>query len=370
MLEKMELIDRVQSQMQKIEHMGSTMSAATFAPELPKGRRGLIPTRTTRDVTNRRLEANREEYLQSDFLDTDGSTELWRISARVGALNDVDYGVFKEDIRQRVEPVLVAERQRLAKEAAKNVAKDANGDEVIVVKAAADSLPAAKGDMGISAVYTGLVPVVYKAQREMLNGLAWNFVTDLATIAAVMTLVFWDLSAGLILLVPSVFPIMIVFGLMGWMGVVIDVGTIMTPTVALGVSVDDVVHFLIWYRRGLKEGKQRKGSIMLAYEGCARAMYQSWSVLGLGLAVFALSSFVPTQRFGAMMFLLLTAALVGNLFMLPSVLASPIAWFFGRRLMKQAHAEHRNTGELIEPPKTSEGIPPQVRRDTSHHVRT
>ena len=122
----------------------------------------------------------------------------------------------------------------------------------------------------------------------MLNGLAWNFVTDLLTIASVMTLVFWDLSAGLILLIPSVFPMMIVFGMMGWLGIVIDVGTIMTPTVALGVSVDDVVHFLIWYRRGLSEGKTRKEAIMLAYEGCARAMYQSWAVLGLGLAVFAL----------------------------------------------------------------------------------
>ena len=51
---------------------------------------------------------------------------------------------------------------------------------------------------------------------------------------------------------------------------------------------------------------------MLAYEGCARAMYQSWAVLGLGLAVFALSSFVPTQRFGAMMFLLLTCGAGGQ----------------------------------------------------------
>ena len=135
---------------------------------------------------------------------------------------------------------------------------------------------------------------------------------------------FWDLSAGLILLIPSVFPMLIVFGMMGWLGVVIDVGTIMTPTVALGVSVDDVVHFLIWYRRGLSEGKNRKEAIMLAYEGCARAMYQSWAVLGLGLAVFALSSFVPTQRFGALMFPLLTAALIGNLVLLPAVLASPL----------------------------------------------
>lgn len=66
----------------------------------------------------------------------------------------------------------------------------------------------------------------------MLDGLAWNFVTDLATIALVMTIVFWDFSAGLILLIPSVFPLVVVFGIMGWMGIVIDVGTIMTPTVA------------------------------------------------------------------------------------------------------------------------------------------
>jgi predicted RND superfamily exporter protein len=370
MLEKMELVDRIQKQMQQIEHMGSTMSAVTFAPELPKGRRGVLSGRMNRSVTNRRLEAHREEYFSSDFLDADGDTELWRISARVGALNDVDYGEFKEDIRRRVEPVIVAERNRLAKEAARETAEGRKPDDVIDVKTAAAGQPKLGGDMGISAVYTGLVPVVYKAQREMLNGLAWNFVTDLVTIGAVMTIVFWDLSAGLILLIPSCFPIMVVFGLMGWLGVVVDVGTIMTPVVALGVSVDDVVHFLIWYRRGLKEGKPRKGAIMLAYEGCARAMYQSWAVLGLGLAVFALSSFVPTQRFGAMMFLLLSAALVGNLFMLASVLASPLGFFFGRRLMKQAQAEHRVEGEAADPAPKSSVATPQLRQDGSHRVRT
>jgi predicted RND superfamily exporter protein len=369
MLEKMELIDRIQEQMQKIEHMGSSMSAVTFAPELPKGRRGVLSERMNRSVTNRRLEAHREDYFESDFLDTDGDTELWRVSARVGALNDVDYGEFKEDIRRRVEPVIVAERKRLIKEAAKDMAQAPRRGDPLEVRTAAVAQPT-NDDMGITAVYTGLVPVVYKAQREMLNGLAWNFVTDLLTIGTVMTLVFWDLSAGLILLIPSCFPIMVVFGLMGWLGVVIDVGTIMTPVVALGVSVDDVVHFLIWYRRGLKEGRQRKGSIMLAYEGCARAMYQSWSVLGLGLAVFALSSFVPTQRFGAMMFLLLSAALVGNLFMLASVLASPLGFFFGRRLMKQAQAEHRGESEADRPAAKSQPVTPQLRHDASHQVRT
>jgi uncharacterized protein len=203
----------------------------------------------------------------------------------------------------------------------------------------------------------------------MLVGLGENFIYDLLTIAGVMTFVFRDLSAGLILLVPSVFPVMVVFGLMGWFGVTIDVGTIMTPTVALGVSVDDVVHFLIWYRRGLSEGKSRHDSVMLAYEDCARAMYQSWSVLGLGLAVFALSSFVPTQRFGAMMFCLLTAALIGNLLILPAVLCSPVAALFGRRLMikgraklaaEAAAAEAATADSTEELPEEQFGLGPQV----------
>jgi hypothetical protein len=120
---------------------------------------------------------------------------------------------------------------------------------------------------------------------------------------------------------------------------------------------------------------------MLAYEGCARAMYQSWAVLGLGLFVFALSSFVPTQRFGALMFTLLTAALLGNLIMLPCVLASPLAYFFGRRIVRKAHAEHRDQAPGESAPVTghlsptngdagSDATRAQVRHDGSHRVRT
>ncbi|MBI3836972.1 MAG: MMPL family transporter [Planctomycetia bacterium] len=369
-LERMELIRRIQDQMQGIKDLGNTMSAVTFAPSLEiKG--GGPFKRALRKTKSEHLEQHRQEFIDGDFLDMDGQEELWRISARVGALNDVDYGEFKSEIRTRVEPVLRAQRDLLAKAAAEQPAGGGENPNEQPAENAIAATPSPADDMGITAVYTGLVPVVYKAQREMLNGLAWNFVTDLLTIAAVMTVVFWDFSAGLILLIPSVFPMVIVFGLMGWMGIVIDVGTIMTPTVALGVSVDDVVHFLIWYRRGLSEGKSRKGAIMLAYEGCARAMYQSWAVLGLGLAVFALSSFVPTQRFGALMFTLLTAALVGNLLLLPAVLASPLSHFFGRRLIKQARQEE----PVAEDESTSNGAIPepvgmQVRRDASHRVRT
>lgn len=398
MLERMQLVSRMQERLLQTPGIGNTMSAVTFAIPLEVKRAGLISKKTMASIMNKKLEDHRDEYIQSGFLAVEGNTEMWRISARVGALNDMDYGVFIHDIKREVEPVLLAQRAELAKvrgdkaaaaDGAANGSSSGNSEAAPAGSAAAggEATPAALAAAapvvaatpttdteGITAIYTGLVPVVYKAQRAMLDGLAWNFVTDLMTIAGVMTVVFWDVSAALILLVPSVFPVVVVFGLMGWLGVTIDVGTIMTPTVALGVSVDDVVHFLIWYRRGLAEGRDRKGAIMLAYEGCARAMYQSWSVLGLGLAVFSLSSFVPTQRFGAMMFCLLTAALAGNLLMMPAVLASPLAYFFGGRLVRRAKRErnvHEENAalellseELVD--HAPHAITPNMRRDGSH----
>jgi hypothetical protein len=56
--------------------------------------------------------------------------------------------------------------------------------------------------------------------------------------------------------------------------------------------------------------------------------------------------------------------------MLPAVLASPIAWLFGRRLIKRAEAEHRAGETTDQASSAGEVVPPQFRRDTSHQVRT
>src|SRR5690606_10994156 len=94
---------------------------------VPKGRRGpFINKELNRSITNKRLKANKEQFLGSDFLSVEkGGVELWRISARVGAWNDVDYGEFKEEIRKRVEPILAAERAKLAKRAERDAQKAA-----------------------------------------------------------------------------------------------------------------------------------------------------------------------------------------------------------------------------------------------------
>jgi multidrug efflux pump subunit AcrB len=148
-----------------------------------------------------------------------------------------------------------------------------------------------------------------------------------------------SLAAGIILMLPSLVPVFVVFGLMGWLGIIVDIGTVMTPAVALGVSVDDIVHFMLQFRRASAAGADRRQAVMAAYHHCGRAMYQSWGVIGLGLSVFALSPFTPTQRFGYMMIALLTAALFGNLLLLPALLAGPLGAIYCGRVRKSGDKE-------------------------------
>ncbi|MGI9176634.1 MAG: efflux RND transporter permease subunit [Pirellulales bacterium] len=337
-LERMELVEEIQQEIAGLDAVGSSLSTVTFGRSLDTGSSGDglsgaaartigLGARTRRSVLNRRLVAHRDDFLAGDYLreatvrDSAGfplQQELWRISARVSAIQEVDYALFKADLQKRIDPVLA----RLSDE----------------------------GVGGISVDYTGLVPLVYKAQHSLLENLKIGFIFDFAIIVAVMILLCRATSAGLVLLLPAAFPAVVVFGTLGWGNALakwlftgnlfIDIGTVMAPSVALGVTVDDVVHFMLWFRRGIADGLDRKQATMLAYKGCARAMYQSWGVIGIGLSVFSLSPFGPTQRFGHMMLAMLTVALVGNLVLMPALLSGPLgavfAWSVHRIERKKA----------------------------------
>ncbi len=194
---------------------------------------------------------------------------------------------------------------------------------------AAVPLATDSGPRPIRAVYTGMIPLVYKTQRQLLVSLNESIMYATVLIAVVMMFVLRSPMAGLISMIPNVFPIVMIFGALGWLGIKVDIGIMMTASVALGVAVDDTVHFLTWFRRGVTQGLDRVQSVMLAYDRCATAMLQTTVIGGLGLAVFATSTFTPTQQFGYLMISMLGAALVGDLLLLPAILAGPLGSFFG-----------------------------------------
>jgi uncharacterized protein len=87
-------------------------------------------------------------------------------------------------------------------------------------------------------------------------------------------------------------------------------------------------------------------------------MYQSWGVIGLGLSVFALSPFGPTQKFGYMMLSMLTVALVGNLVFLPALLAGPLGGVFAASVLRnEKRKQGRDGGRRITTDPGSDTLP-------------
>jgi predicted RND superfamily exporter protein len=126
----------------------------------------------------------------------------------------------------------------------------------------------------------------------------------------------------------------LLFGLLGWSRATLDIGSVMTASVALGMAVDGTFHFLTFFRRGLADSggpaarAGRVAAVEAAYRHSAGALVQSALVCGLGILAFTASSFAPTRRFAWMLSLLVAAALVGDLIVLPALLTTRAGrWF-------------------------------------------
>lgn len=180
----------------------------------------------------------------------------------------------------------------------------------------------------VNSVYTGVVPIVYKAQRALLTSLVESTLWSFLTITPLMIFVTRSFRAGLVAMIPNVVPVIVIFGAMGWLGIPIDIGSMMTASIALGVAVDDTIHFLSWFRGDVHHYRNRNKAIVSCYAKCATPTLQAACISGLGLSVFALSTFTPTQRFGWLMLTILIAGVVAELILLPAILAGPLGKVF------------------------------------------
>lgn len=291
--DRMQEVQRMEETLAKVENVGTTLSAADFTPLPPSGSQFKKATWTAR-IRNE-LPNHRDIYEEAHLLAKEESgNELWRISVRADAFGDVDYGRFTDELRKVVNPEIA-------------------------------------GRNDIEVTYTGAIPLIYKAQRELLNDLMESFLWAFAIITIVMCFVLRSPIAAIISMLPNIFPVVVVFGLMGWLNVAIEIGTIMTASAALGIAVDDTLHYLTWFRRGTYAGRSRLDSLTFAYGHCAKAMMHTTLICAFGLLVFTLSSFLPIVRFALLMATLLVVALFGDLVFLPSMLAGWVGRFFEYR---------------------------------------
>jgi hypothetical protein len=214
------------------------------------------------------------------------------------------------------------------------------------------------------AVYTGVVPIVYKAQRSLLDSLISSSMWSFLTITPLMMFVSRSIRGGAVAMLPNVLPVVMVFGGMGWLDIAVDVGSMMTASIALGVAVDDTIHYLNWFRAELDRTGDRKSAILGAYKHCATPTFQAAIISGIGLSVFALSTFTPTQRFGYLMLTILWMGVISELIFFPALLAGPLGSVFKpRKKPPQPPNDTSTPPPAIEEPEDFDEEPPAAEED-------
>jgi predicted RND superfamily exporter protein len=289
------------------------MAVTTFLPSIPD-KRPSSSNMIRRVWMETSIENNFDKICQSGYLYRDPASqdELWRISLRVAAFRDVDYGQFVVDLRALIDPYV------------KKSVSHVSGNVAPVV-----------------VTYTGVIPIVYKAQRSLLASLVNSTWWSFASITPLLMLVSRGILAGMVAMLPNILPVLAIFGMMGWLGVPIDIGSMMAASIALGVAVDDTIHYLTWFRHELNDTGCRHLAILGAYRHCATPTVQAAMINGLGLSVFAFSTFMPTRKFGFLMLTILVAGMVAELILLPALLASPLG-----RAFKPARIRKKNDNKL------------------------
>ena len=243
--EQMVLVDAIETAIERTTAVNASFSAATFRPPIPKGTSAL--SRAKRRLIIKEWEENISEFEDSRLVEIGEHKNLWRISLRVDALNDIDYGKFLDAVSENVNHQL---------------------DHVGVPET--------------ESMLTGGIPLFYKAQEQILADLRMSFLTAFIFITLILILVLRSFRAGLIAMIPNVFPPLVIFGAMGWLGLKIEIGSVMTASVALGIAVDDTIHFLTWYRRATRMGMGRSKAIRYAFDHCAKAMIDTDHDLRIG----------------------------------------------------------------------------------------
>ena len=172
--------------------------------------------------------------------------------------------------------------------------------------------------LSVSCAITGIVPLLMDMQGYLIESQIKTFTLAFILIFICIALLLKSARIGMMSMIPNLVPIAITLGVMGYVGINLDVATIMIASVAIGISVDDTIHFLYRFKEEFKKDGDHYLAIQRTLSGVGRALIFTTVVATCGFLVFCLSSFKAIQYFGLLTGITMVSALVADLFILPS----------------------------------------------------
>ena len=167
---------------------------------------------------------------------------------------------------------------------------------------------------------TGSVYTLVTTIRLLLGDLMRSFGVAFLVITLIMVVLLRSVKLGLIAMVPNLMPIAFIMGLMGFASIPIDMNTLLIASIALGVAVDDTIHFLHHFRVIYTHSGDPEYAVRRAASHSGRAMATTTLALVAGFFVYLGSDMANLQRFGLLIGLTCAVALLIDLIFAPALL--------------------------------------------------
>jgi len=172
---------------------------------------------------------------------------------------------------------------------------------------------------GMLVLYNNVLQSLFKSQILTLGAV-------FIAILLMFLVLFRSLSLSLIALAPNVLAAGLVLGVMGLVGIPLDIMTITIAAIVVGIGVDDCIHYVHRFMAEFSKDRNYKATMYRCHNSIGRAMYYTTVTVVVGFSMLALSNFTPSIYFGLLTVLAMVAAVLGALLLLPLliVLVKPL----------------------------------------------
>lgn len=167
---------------------------------------------------------------------------------------------------------------------------------------------------GAMVLYNNMLQSLFDSQIKTLG---FVFVM----ILGMFVILFRSFFLALVAITPNLFSAAFILGLMGWVGLPLDLMTITIAAITIGIAVDDTIHYIHRFREEFPSDRDYLATMVRCHGSIGTAMYYTSLTIIAGFSILALSSFNPTVYFGLLTGLAMLVALLANLMVLPALLA-------------------------------------------------
>ena len=167
---------------------------------------------------------------------------------------------------------------------------------------------------------TGATMVMSRVVNAVLRSLANSYVLALLLITPLIGLMVGNWRAGVIAMIPNLTPIALTLGMMGWLGIPLDVFTLLVGCIAIGLAVDDTIHFMHEFERVYARVGKVSVAVFETLQSTGRALLFTSLVLSASFMSYALSPLAHIGNFGWLMASAMGLAFASLIVLAPALL--------------------------------------------------